>query len=1178
MNNNKTILIIDDAVISCNILSKNFSDEYNILIAQDGAQAVDILSHKYGEIDLVLLDLVLPKLSGQEVLKYMQKNEKLKFIPVIAITGIENMEKAGEALDLGAMEIFTKPFNIKIMRQRIKNVLDVVEKRNDINNANEFIKWRASRYSEVVTAKAICNIEFCVTLDEVSSISMNFGSNMVEQWETTWTDFLQHFIKEFVNTDYIPLAFHTFSRENLLENHKKGNSEVQIDLIFSFANGEDIWGRTFAYLIEDTEGRVYCNFYINDITEEKKALIALQQKVELDSVTTLYNRSYAESMINQNLKNTVIPGAFIILDIDNFKLVNDTMGHIYGDALLSEIGRCCKQFMGPGDVAGRYGGDEFIIFLAGIDKNRAESKVNELHCSLNKVFSQITSFFTFSCSMGVAMFPYDGESYMDLLSKADAALYYSKDLGKNQCNFYNSKMRWRTNESRPATEKETVKNENGANFRDNMCEYVFRILSDVSDIVKAIPMVFDLVGRSRAISRISLFIVKSQGKFLGDYFEWNNKGVGSSCAETHFITENFLEELESGFDTEGRLTVPDISKIKNLQLRNWCEQRGSLSIMLQKILNEQGEVYGLIGFEQCDRKRYDNGKKNNFVENFAMLVGVFFIKQARMKLLSGYYQMNKMILNSTGTVVYIIDKNNYDLLYCNDTSKNILPDNKKLLKCYKELKNNTIPCEDCPLHNKTGVGYERPLLFENKQKQLWQEFIVEESCLYNGNETAMICVCDVTERNNLESKLKIYAKEDVLTGLSTRARFFLETEKMLQENQGTDYALFVLNIEHFKMINDLYGVDFGDKVLAFIASTLKDMYRNKATIGRLYADRFTVCIPKKIFDPALFIDVITKEFTNLDYKFKIIVDLGIYNIDDLNVPVRQMVDRAKIALDTIRGSYQNCFAYYDNAWREKLMLEHQLMAELEEAMDNHEIVPYYQPYFDLKTKKVLGAEALARWVHPKLGVLSPTLFIPIFERSGMIERLDHYMWREVCEFIAGERKSNKAILPISVNISRVNFYNPNLAENIMALVQQYSVPPEMLRLEVTESAYAQGEAMMFNTIKQLQAYGFKVLMDDFGSGYSSLNMLKDIEVDILKIDMHFLGYCENATRAYKILLAVADLGRRLEIPVIAEGIETIEDTDKLRNMGIDAGQGFYFAMPMPAKAFIKLLAGLEKLV
>ncbi|MFA7067720.1 MAG: EAL domain-containing protein, partial [Acidaminococcaceae bacterium] len=1150
-NNKKTILLVDDTVINRNILRKNFSGEYNILLAQDGVEALQILSQKFREIDLVLLDLVLPKLSGQDVLKHMQSDEKLKFIPVIAMTGIDNLEQAGKALDLGATEIFTKPLNITIMRQRIRNVMEMANREKSIKNVAEFVKWRASRYSEVITAKAICNVEFCVTKDEVSSISMNFVPDIAQQWETTWTEFLQHFIKEFVNTEYIPLAFRTFSRENLLENYQNGNNELQIDLIFSFADAEDLWGRTFAYLIDDADGNVYCNFYINDITEEKKAALALKQKVELDPVTTLYNRAYAETMINLSLSNTMFPGAFIILDIDNFKLVNDTMGHIYGDALLSEIGRRCKQFMSPGDVAGRYGGDEFIIYMAGIDKLQAKPKVDRLHSSLNVVFSQVTEFFNFSCSMGVAMFPDDGDNYLDLLSKADAALYYSKYQGKNKCSFYNDKMQWRASENVPVKEKTNENNEVGANFRENMFEYVFRILADVHELEKSIPMVFDLVGRSRAISRISLFILKSEGKYLRTYYEWNNRGVSVSNHETHNMTNAFMEKIKEDFEQDGSLTSADVTKLKSAELREWCSKRGALSLMMYKVFDEKGRIYAVVSFEQCDRKRHDSGKQNKFIGNLAMLVGVFFMKEARMTLLSEYYKIHKTLLNSTGTLVYVINKNNGDLLYCTDHRKKIFPSNTPMLKCYKELQKKDAPCENCPLKNQYGGKYNKPIFFENAEGKQCLEFVVEDSALYNNIKTATICMYDITERNKLQIKLKKELQEDELTGLFTRTYFFLETEQMLNANKGTDYVLFVLNIEHFKMINDLFGVDVGDNTLKFVAAKLKTMYGEKATIARLYADRFAVCIAKESFDAVEFMHIAAKEFNSFSYKFKIIVDIGIYTIDDISVPVRQMVDRAKIALQTVRGSYQNSFAYYDNAWREKLIMEHQLMADLEGALKTGEIVPYYQPYFDLKTRKILGAEALARWIHPKLGLVAPTLFIPIFERNGMIEQLDHYMWREACKFLANQMQQNNTTVPISVNISRVNFYNPNLGQNIIDLTEEYAVPPEMLRLEITESVYAQGKDIMFTTIKKLQEYGFQVLMDDFGSGYSSLNMLKDIKVDMLKIDMRFLGYCTDASRAYKILLAVADLGRRLEIPIIAEGIETREDTDKLRGMGID---------------------------
>lgn len=1170
-NNKKTLLIVDDAIINRNILRKTLSVDYNVLIAQDGVEGLCLLSQKYKEIDLVLLELSMSNISGQDVLKFMQKDENFKFIPVIAMTEIENIEKAGTALDLGATEIFTKPFNLTIMRQRIKNVLEISSKQKDKKNVDEFVEWRASRYSEVIMANAICNVEFCVNRDEVSSISMKLVPNMSEQWETSWTEFLHNFIKEFVSPEYIPIAFHTFSRENLLESYKNGKNELQKDLIFSFANDEDLWGKVYAYLIDDEKGDVYCNFYINDITAEKRAELSLKQKAELDPMTTLYNRAYAESIINSSIKNAVLPGAFIILDIDNFKQVNDSMGHIYGDALLSEIGRRCKNFMSPGDVAGRYGGDEFIIYMAGIDKNEAKPRVEELHRSLNAVFSQVTEFFNFSCSMGVAMFPGDGNNYMDLLSKADAALYYSKSKGKNQYSFYDAKMKWRTSENDEKQERINENKDAGANFRDNMFEYVFRILLDVRDLKKSIPMVFDLVGRARGFSRISLFIVKSEGKYLQDYYEWNNKGISVAGEKMHVITEDLLQESADAFDQYGVLVSEDVSKLKSTKLLEWCSQRGTLSIMLCKIYDENGKLYSIVTFEQCDSKRHTSGNKTSFLGNLAMLIGVFFMKEARLRLLNERYQIHKMLLRRAGACVYVIDKNNYDLLYCTDHSRNIFPSQKNKVKCYKELCQQETPCYNCPLKNKYGGICAEAIPVKDEKGKRWMEVSVEDSNMYNGIKTAMICARDITEREELRIKLENSLRWDVVTGLLNRHSFLAETEKMLSNGREIEYILFVLNIEHFKMINDLFGVEAGDNTLKLIASKLIAMYGEKATIARLYADRFVVCLSKEIFNPVTFMDMAAKELNNFSYNFKVIVDMGIYCIDDTSITVGQMIDRAKMALQTVKGSYHNCFAYYDNAWRKRFIIEHQLMADLEEALKTGEIVPYYQPYFDLQTREILGAEVLARWFHPTLGLLSPALFVPIFERNGMIEQLDQYMWREACKFISAQRQQNNYLVPISVNISRVNFYNAKLSEHIIDLVNEYKIEPNLLRLEITESVYAQSKDIMFKTITKLQEYGFKVLMDDFGSGYSSLNMLKDIKVDMLKMDMRFLGDCDDVFRASKILLAVADLGRRLEIPIIAEGIETKEDTDKLRDMGIVAGQGFYFAMPMPGGTFVRIL-------
>ena len=241
------------------------------------------------------------------------------------------------------------------------------------------------------------------------------------------------------------------------------------------------------------------------------------------------------------------------------------------------------------------------------------------------------------------------------------------------------------------------------------------------------------------------------------------------------------------------------------------------------------------------------------------------------------------------------------------------------------------------------------------------------------------------------------------------------------------------------------------------------------------------------------------------------------------------------------------------------------------ALNSSQFIPYLQPKYDLKTNKATGAEALVRWAHPQKGLVSPGIFIPIFERNGFISKLDFYMWESVCKILRNWIDSGKKVVPVSVNISRTNLYNPELVDIICNLVKKYDIPPELLNLELTETSYMDNPALMMETVQRLRDKNFIVLMDDFGSGYSSLNTLKDITVDVLKIDMKFLQETVHQERSRKILECVINLAKKLNVPVVAEGAETEDQVNFLRDMGCEFVQGFYFSKPIPLKEFEQLI-------
>lgn len=412
---------------------------------------------------------------------------------------------------------------------------------------------------------------------------------------------------------------------------------------------------------------------------------------------------------------------------------------------------------------------------------------------------------------------------------------------------------------------------------------------------------------------------------------------------------------------------------------------------------------------------------------------------------------------------------------------------------------------------------------------------------------------------------------DILTGIYNREYFCQQVQKVIQKNIDNSYFIVQMDISHFKIINDLFGKETGDKVLKKIAQLLHEVYKETGIYARLEADHFVLCIPREDFEPQQLIRFLEQQLQQLVPNYEITVHLGIYPVDNIYTSIDLMCDRANLALGLVKDSYIERYAYYGKELRNALLREQQIVSEMNNALEEGQFQFYLQPIYSMASKTPISAEALVRWIHPVEGIISPGEFIPIFEKNGFITKLDFYIWDKVCQYLKKSLQEDKRTIPISVNISRMNLYNPNLANKICSLIKKYELNPNWLKLEITESAYMNNPVQLLETVKKLQEKGFTVLMDDFGSGYSSLNMLMDVPVDILKLDMRFMGGIGESKKAANLLTSVVRMAKWLDIDVLAEGVETKTQIDFLRSIACDKIQGYYYSKPLPITEFTQLL-------
>ena len=419
-------------------------------------------------------------------------------------------------------------------------------------------------------------------------------------------------------------------------------------------------------------------------------------------------------------------------------------------------------------------------------------------------------------------------------------------------------------------------------------------------------------------------------------------------------------------------------------------------------------------------------------------------------------------------------------------------------------------------------------------------------------------------------------ERDILTGLYTKEAFYPKIEEILKNDQTSQYAIIYFDFENFSLVNDMFGEETGDRLLTHFGKVLERALKHINGSGyacRLSGDTFAVFMMESWKDIETdIVNPLNEAIAKFDIAMRLTLDMGIYEITDHNESARAMCDKAKNVIRLIKGKYDQQYIFYDKKIDEISQKEQMIASEMQTALDEGQFVVYFQPKFELSTLNLCGAEALVRWIHPERGFMSPNQFIPLFERNGFITKLDYFVWEKACQLQKKHLENHEPIVPISVNVSRVDIFNPHLVQMFKDLLAKYQLPHHLIHIEITETAYTSDQEQMKSVTEDLKKANFIIEMDDFGSGYSSLTMLDEISVDILKLDMNFLKHDTLRKRNQLILKHIVSIADALEFPTICEGVETKEDINYLLNVGCIYGQGYYYSKPLPEKAFEAFIA------
>lgn len=450
-----------------------------------------------------------------------------------------------------------------------------------------------------------------------------------------------------------------------------------------------------------------------------------------------------------------------------------------------------------------------------------------------------------------------------------------------------------------------------------------------------------------------------------------------------------------------------------------------------------------------------------------------------------------------------------------------------------------------------------------------------------------------------KDKLMHLAFDDAVTGYGNFSEFQMNVTNLLQREKQNNYALIYFDIDKFKIVNDIYGYKIGNKILRFIADIVNASLKDEEFFSRINGDRFIILM-KYTQDNEIverikqMKEAITAYKENASWHYELIVKMGIYRIKEEGFALdalgrgepksgyfidcsnalsahnlNSMIDKAQLARQMIKNSsFNHFYAFYDRKIRNNILREKEIEADMQNALMNGEFVFYLQPKYSLSSQRIAGAEALVRWFPPGKRMMAPDLFIPVFEKDGFIITLDFYIFEQVCKKLRQWLNAGYQPVPIAVNLSRLHIYEQNMIDKTMNIIEKYNIPTRLIEFELTESAMFEKMDVLLEFGNKLKKLGFSIAIDDFGSGYSSLNMLKDISVDILKLDKAFF-VTKDQERSNKVIAKFIELSKSLNIKVVSEGVETKEQVDFLASIGCDMVQGYYFAKPMPIVEFEK---------
>ena len=868
---------------------------------------------------------------------------------------------------------------------------------------------------------------------------------------------VENYTERILNGSIMGELFHPDDKDKikeLCEFFRTGKANIYSEIRKQYEHGKYTWVSVEAKTVFDKEGKPsHVIGKISNIDEKVKREQEVKYQLEHDQLTGLYNKQTVETLIAEKLAQGIDKDAYVVLtDVDEFKIINDSMGHLFGDGVLCTFANSMLELFTE-CIIGRVGGDEFIAYVEGLEKEDILARIARINRRLSRLHAGDNDELKISVSFGFAQCDAETENRLEELKrKADVALCYLKQNSKGTAAIYEESMELRHVHKEMRNKKETERDNSEAiiHTEGDLMLFAHELFDNIKDIRGALRLLADVVTRYYQFQDI-IYIHKHSDGTHELMFHWGENN-----------TKQFY------------------SRPVDLQVEpDWI-----------KLLYEEAEIESVVLLEDEFVGENVNGAKS----------------------------MLSFRIGDAETIGHCV-----------------MVDRRRERNWQDEI----------PMLNKLC------------------DFVVKKYFMQ-------------LEKQRKEEEAEYKSKYDRLTGMMNYSHFISACEQQVNAHPEQQYALLYTDFTNFKFFNETYGYNEGNKILK--------EYGNFIQVGssilqcRITADSFVSLYEVNNIEQ-LRQQLIERgtEFCDSAHQFyekcKLGIAGGLVLVDRSLESIALNIDNANMARKSVKKDTSIQIAVYTATLRDEQQKQMDIIFHMKDALENKEFKVFLQPKMDMFTDKVIGAEALVRWFKPDGTMVSPGEFIPIFEENGFVTHLDFEMMRQVLDMQQKRLKEGKPIVKISVNFSRKHQENQAYLQRLDELMSQYEVPAKSLEIEITESVFMQDLAPLIDSICQLKKRGFSISIDDFGAGYSSLNVLSRVKADIVKLDRQFLLDVEmekdNFTADFLQLLI--NMIKQLGFKVLAEGVETEEQVKMLKNAGCRFAQGFYYARPMPIEEFLEFL-------